>query len=90
MRSAPGGLRGRLMSYFEEEENWDYMLERPDSFASEDNLLIRVRELDGPIMQAGKTRNLDLLRVCGSCGAPTTSMPYGRRFFTRGSWKSCG
>ena len=61
VRLAPDGLRGRLLSYFEAEGNRDYRLEHTNAFASEDHLLIRIRELQGEIMQSGDSRQVELL-----------------------------
>lgn len=56
-----GRLKGELNSYFEGEGKKDYELEIPENFASEDHLLIRIRELKGPIMKAGEGREVALL-----------------------------
>ena len=61
VRATPDQLHGRLASYFEAEGNRDYRLQRPDSFVSEDELLIRIRELDGELMSSGETQQLQLL-----------------------------
>ena len=55
-------LRGDLNSYFEREGKRDYVLDLPDSdFESEDNLLIRIRELRGPFMEPGERRQISLM-----------------------------
>ncbi len=56
-----GELQGEINSYFESEGKNEYELETPDDFEAEDNLLIRIRELKGPIMAAGEERKIDLL-----------------------------
>ena len=61
VRATPDQLHGRLASYFEVEGNRDYRLPRPSSFVSEDELLIRIRELDGELMAVGETQQLQLL-----------------------------
>ena len=57
-----GYLRGALNSYFEREGLRTYSLDMPEGFQSEDHLLIQIRELKGPIMQAGESRPIKLLR----------------------------
>jgi hypothetical protein len=56
-----GRLQGYLNSYFEKEGRQQYELEAPAPFESEDHLLIRIRELKGPWMAAGESRELVLL-----------------------------
>ena len=52
---------GDLNSYFEREGNRSWSLERSETFASEDHLLIQIRELKGPFMAEGESRQLMLL-----------------------------
>ena len=55
-------LRGDLDSYFEHEGRQSYVLALPDrEFESEDHLMIRIRELKGPIMGAGESRTISFL-----------------------------
>ena len=54
-------LRGYLNSYFEKEGRQEYAFDRPGSLAVEDHLLIRIRELKGPIMEQGERRPVTLL-----------------------------
>ena len=56
-----GKVKGHINSYFESEGRRDYQLKLPAVFASEDNLLIRVRELKEPFMAAGEERSMGLL-----------------------------
>ncbi len=56
-----GRLDGALNSYFESEGRTDYQIELPDRFEAEDHLLIRIRELAGPWMEPGETRDMRLL-----------------------------
>ena len=57
-----GELKGDLNSYFEREGRREYALDIPDSgFESEDNLLIRIRELRGPFMEPGEHRQISLM-----------------------------
>lgn len=56
-----GELQGEINSYFESEGKNGYELKIADDFDAEDNLLIRIRELKGPIMAAGEERKIDLL-----------------------------
>ncbi len=56
-----GRLRGTLNSYFEREGRQTYELPLPRKFASEDHLLIRIRELKGPIMAEGEQKEVMLL-----------------------------
>ena len=56
-----GRLKGHLNSYFESEGRHPYELEVPEEFESEDHLLIFIRELKGPVMEAGEEREIKLL-----------------------------
>ena len=56
-----GAVLGELFSYFERAGRRSWRLERPPEFVSEDNLLIRIRELGGPMMQEGESRKVMLL-----------------------------
>ena len=56
-----GRLEGALNSYFESEGRTDYRIELPNRFEAEDHLLIRIRELAGPWMEPGETREMQLL-----------------------------
>ena len=56
-----GRLQGHLNSYFESEARRPYTLDVPEQFESEDHLLIFVRELKGPVMEAGEGRAIQLL-----------------------------
>lgn len=56
-----GQAQGYLNSYFEKEGRQEYELAAPASFESEDHLLIRIRELNGPWLAAGEERQLVLL-----------------------------
>ena len=56
-----GRLQGALNSYFEREGRQRYELPAAGSFASEDHLLILVRELRGPILAAGEEQVVQLL-----------------------------
>lgn len=56
-----GQLQGALNSYFEKEGRRDYQIDLPDRFEAEDHLLIRIRELAGPWMEPGETRQVRLL-----------------------------
>lgn len=51
-----GKLRGYLNSYFETEGRQEYEFDRPRRMAIEDHLLIRIRELKGPVMEQGEQR----------------------------------
>ena len=62
MRVVDGKARGALNSYFEREGLRTYSLDVPEGFQSEDHLLIQIRELKGPMMQAGESRPIRLLR----------------------------
>lgn len=54
-------IKGHINSYFESEGRRDYELKLPAAFESEDNLLIRIRELKGPFMVAGEEREVEVL-----------------------------
>ena len=54
-------LLGDLISYFEREGRQQWSFDQPHEFASEDHLLIRIRELKGSTMEAGKSRSITLL-----------------------------
>lgn len=56
-----GQINGRISSYFASEGRGAYQLAQPECFASEDHLLIRVRELQGPVMALGEVRELTVL-----------------------------
>ena len=56
-----GQINGRISSYFASEGRGAYQLAQPEHFASEDHLLIRVRELQGPVMALGEVRELTVL-----------------------------
>jgi len=56
-----GNLKGHLSSYFEREGRHPYGLKVPEDFASEDHLLIRIRELKGRIMATGEEVEVELL-----------------------------
>ena len=56
-----GAVLGELFSYFERVGRRSWRLDRPPEFVSEDNLLIRIRELRGPMMEEGESRNVKLL-----------------------------
>ena len=56
-----GAVLGELFSYFEREGRQSWRLDRPPEFVSEDNLLIRIRELRGPMMAEGESRSVLLL-----------------------------
>ena len=56
-----GRLQGALNSYFEREGRQLYELPVAGKFASEDHLLIRIRELRGPILAAGEEQVVQLL-----------------------------
>ena len=56
-----GAVLGELFSYFERVGRRSWRLDRPPEFVSEDNLLIRIRELRGPMMEEGESRNVMLL-----------------------------
>ncbi len=56
-----GQINGYLSSYFASEGRGAYQLEQPEHFASEDHLLIRIRELQGPFMDLGAMRELEIL-----------------------------
>ncbi len=69
IRVREGRLHGYLNSYFEREGRADYWLEKPRSFASEDGLLIRLRELKGEWLAAGQSIDLYLLPALWSLRA---------------------
>lgn len=54
-------LDGYLNSYFEAEGRQRYELDRLRRLAVEDHLLIRIRELRGPIMEQGEERRVPLM-----------------------------
>lgn len=56
-----GRIRGDLNSYFEAEGRRQWALDAPAAFASEDHLLIQIRELKGPLLAEGETRPLTFL-----------------------------
>ena len=56
-----GAVHGELFSYFEAVGRKSWRLDRPPEFVSEDNLLIRIRELRGPLMEEGESRGVMLL-----------------------------
>ena len=56
-----GQIDGRISSYFASEGRGSYQLKQPEHFASEDHLLIRIRELQGPFMDLGEVRELEML-----------------------------
>ena len=56
-----GRLKGHINSYFESEGRHPYELDAPEDLESEDHLLIRIRELKGPIMREGDERELTIL-----------------------------
>ena len=62
IRVVEGEVRGALNSYFEREGLRTYSLDMPEGFQSEDHLLIQIRELKGPLMPAGESRPVRLLR----------------------------
>ena len=49
-----GQINGHISSYFASEGRGTYQLKQPEHFASEDHLLIRIRELQGPFMDSGR------------------------------------
>ncbi|HIG16805.1 MAG TPA: hypothetical protein EYQ31_05675 [Candidatus Handelsmanbacteria bacterium] len=61
VRIDDGRLRGDLNSYFESEGRQEWSFDRPQEFASEDHLLIRLRELKGTFMDEGESRQMTLL-----------------------------
>ena len=62
LRVGADRLRGELSSYFEREGRQSYELPLPEGeFVSEDHLLIQIRELKGPFMDAGEVRAVQLL-----------------------------
>ena len=56
-----GQINGHISSYFASEGRGAYQLTQPENFASEDNLLIRIRELQGPFMALGEVREVEML-----------------------------
>jgi hypothetical protein len=54
-------VSGDLNSYFESEGRQQWGFSRPADLASEDHLLIRIRELKGPFMDEGASRTLTML-----------------------------
>ena len=56
-----GQIDGRISSYFASEGRGAYQLKQPEHFASEDHLLIRIRELQGPFMDLGEVREVEML-----------------------------
>lgn len=56
-----GRVKGQLNSYFEREGRRDYHFERARDFASEDGLLIRMRELKGELLEVGQRMKVQLL-----------------------------
>lgn len=69
VRVREGRLYGYVNSYFEREGSGDYRLEKPRAFASEDGLLIRMRELKGEWLAAGQSIDLYLLPALWSLRA---------------------
>ena len=61
VRVAADSLRGDLNSYFERDGRQRWNMETPAAFESEDNLLIRIRELNGEWMKTEEARQLRLL-----------------------------
>ena len=56
-----GRINGHISSYFASEGRGAYQLKQPENFASEDHLLIRIRELPGPFMALGEVREVEVL-----------------------------
>ena len=56
-----GQINGQISSYFASEGRGTYQLKQPEHFASEDHLLIRIRELQGPFMALGEVREVEVL-----------------------------
>ena len=56
-----GQINGHISSYFASEGRGTYQLKQPEHFASEDHLLIRIRELQGPFMALGEVREVEVL-----------------------------
>lgn len=56
-----GQIDGHRSSYFARDGRGRYQLKQPEHFASEDHLLIRIRELQGPFMAVGEERALEVL-----------------------------
>lgn len=61
VRVRGGRISGELNSYFESEGRKKYQFERPRNFASEDGLLLRMRELKGEMLAVGERLELQLL-----------------------------
>ena len=81
-----GELKGDLNSYFEREGKRDYVLDLPDSgFESEDNLLIRIRELRGPFMEPGERRQISLMPGLWQLRASHQKRHLAAATLTRGS-----
>ena len=56
-----GQIKGQISSYFASEGRGPYQLKQPEHFESEDHLLIRIRELQGPFMALGEVRAVEVL-----------------------------
>ena len=56
-----GQINGHISSYFASEGRGTYQLKHPEHFASEDHLLIRIRELQGLFMALGEVREVEVL-----------------------------
>ena len=56
-----GQINGHISSYFASEGRGTYRLKHPEHFASEDHLLIRIRELQGPFMDLSEVREVEVL-----------------------------
>lgn len=56
-----GKIQGHINSYFESEGRRDYQLKPSGAFESEDNLLIKARELQEPFMAIGEERAMAML-----------------------------
>ncbi len=56
-----GRVKGTLNSYFEREGHQEYQLELARNFASEDGLLLRMRELKGELLATGGRMQVELL-----------------------------
>ena len=69
-----GRINGHISSYFASEGRGAYQLKQPENFASEDHLLIRIRELQGPFMASGRGAGgggaAELLAASTSASAP--------------------
>ena len=89
-----GQIDGHISSYFASEGRGAYQLKQPARFASEDHLLIRIRELQGPFMDAGRGAGgggtAELLAASAGASAPCDrgrADPQGRRGADRnGNW----